>query len=297
MNEHQDTQPAAVATLLGHIAGVLPPSLRALVDNAAPLMSVSAARLGLEALDAEQRAVRFSSAVKRASEFPLMGRVYFGAVNLLQWQVPQNVRQAVCTVLSHALAGKFDSTRKLLFVIAQRKNDPEAALCRFLLWSAVRLNLLVLTWDEPQVEAAGILDDIENRTEALLRELLTVDDIREPDYRPLHTLVAAALVDACAGAERLLTERMSEEDANKLDALQLIRQLDARDAALFHPGRFSGPAGCQQILDRFPQHEYKSINAMQQRRTRTRAKIREAANELEPSSDRFVDLILDMQDG
>ena len=147
MDANHSSQPPAVATLLGHIAAVLPPSLRPLVENAAPLVSVSAARLGLEALDAERRAIGFSSAVARASEFPLMGRVYFGALNLLQWQVPQNVRQAVCTVLTQALNGRFESTRKLLFLVAQRKDDPEAALCRFLLWSAVRLNLLVLTWD------------------------------------------------------------------------------------------------------------------------------------------------------
>src|SRR5882724_13155642 len=40
--------------------------------------------------------------------------------------------------LTQALTGEFETTRKLLFLIAQRKGDPEAALCRFLLWSLVR---------------------------------------------------------------------------------------------------------------------------------------------------------------
>ena len=294
MDAHQDTEAAAVTTLLGHIAAVLPPSLRPLIYEAAPLLSVSAARLGLEALDSERRAIRFSSAVERASEFPLMGRVYFGALNLLQWQVPANVRQALQAVLTQAITGNFESTRKLLFLIAQRKDDPEAALCRFLLWSAVRLNLLILTWGEPQVEALGVLDRIEDRTEAALRELLTIEDIRDPDCRPLHTLVAALLVDVYASAKHLLTGATTEADAEQLDALQIIRQLDARDAALFHPGRFSGIAGCQQILDRFPQHHYASVNAMQQQRTRTRKQVRNELAGLNSKSDRFIDLILAM---
>lgn len=294
MDAHQDTRPAAVATVLGHIAALLPPSLRPAIEEAAPLLSVSAARLGLEVLDAERRAIRFTSAVERASEFPLMGRVYFGALNLLQWQVPENVRQALQAILTQAIAGKFESTRKVLFLIAQRKDDPEAALCRFLLWSAVRLNLLILTWGEPQVEALGVLDSVEDRAEAVLRELLTIEDIREPDCRPLHTLLAAVLADVYASAENLLTGVTTDADANQLDALQIIRQLDARDAALYHPGRFSGIAGCQQILDRFPQHHYASVNAMQQQRTRTRRQVRNELAGLKPQSDRFIDLILAM---
>jgi hypothetical protein len=76
MDAHQDnTQPAAVTTLLGHIAAALPASLRPQVELAAPMLSVSAARLGLEVLDAERRAIRFSTAVERNAEYPLMGRV------------------------------------------------------------------------------------------------------------------------------------------------------------------------------------------------------------------------------
>jgi hypothetical protein len=244
MDAHQDTPAAAVTTLLRYISAALPPALRPLVAEAVPLLSISAARLGLEALDSEKRAIRFSSAVGRASEFPLMGRVYYGALNLLQWQVPQNVSRALHAVLTQAISGKFESARKLLFLIAKRKEDPEAALCRFLLWSAVRFNLLILTWDLPHVEALGVLDGIEDRSEAVLRELLTIEDILEPDCRPLHTLVAALLVDVCACTERLLTAgATSDIDAVQLGAMQIIRQLDAREAALFHPCRFSKGSG------------------------------------------------------
>jgi hypothetical protein len=122
-----------------------------------------------------------------------------------------------------------------------------------------------------------------------------VDDIGEPDFRPLHTLVAAVLVEASVSVEGLLTGATSELDLDKLDALQLIRQLEARDAALFNPGRFGGAAGCQQILDRFPQHHYASVNAMQQRRTRARDRVRNGMDGCNPNSDRFIDLILGMQ--
>lgn len=293
MHTLSDAQPGAIATLLGHIATVLPASLRPQVEQAVPTISVSAARLGLEVLDAERRAIRFSSAVERSAEFPLIGRVYFGALNLLQCQMPQNVRKAMSTLLTQALSGQFESTRRLLFLIARREDDPEAALCRFLLWCAVRINLLILTWNEPQVEAIGVLDSIEERAEDVLRELLTVEEIEETDCRPLHALVAAMLVDAYAAAQPLLMGAMSAIEVGNVDALQFIRRLEARDAALFHPGRFSGAAGSQQIVDRFP-HHYASVAAMEQRRTRMRAKITGNAGGPSPSTHRFIDLLLDV---
>lgn len=286
-----DTVPSAhsiTSTLLGQIVSLVPGELRQLIEGETEAISLSAARLGLEVLDAEQRNIGFTFAVERSAEFPLLGRVYFGAVNLLQWQVPPVVRETLRTFFDHALGGQFNSTRKLFFLIAQRKNDPEAALCRFLLWSAVRINLLILTWHQPQVEASGVLDDMERRTEHILTQLLNVDDIHEPDFRPLHVLIAKVLEDTCAAAAPLLMGAMTELEAEFGDALRLVRGLNASDAAIFHPGRFTGPPGSQQILDRFPQHHFESTNAIEQRR----ARIRKRGNDVHPSSDRFIDLIL-----
>jgi hypothetical protein len=204
------------------------------------------------------------------------------------------VREALSTLLTQALSGQFESTRRLLFLIARRRDDAEAALCRFLLWCAVRINLLILTWNEPHVEAIGVLDSIEDRAEAALRELLTVEDIEEEDCRPLHALVAAMLVDAYAAAKPLLMGVMSALEIEKVDALLYIRGLEARDAALFHPGRFSSAPGSQQIVDRFP-HHYTSIATMEQRRARMRAKVVVSnAGEPPPSTGRFIDLLREM---
>jgi hypothetical protein len=287
------THPSLTVTLVQHILPFLPASLHGLLEREAPALSLPAARLGLEVLDAERRGIPFSVAVERVAEFPLMGRVYFGAINVLQWRVTPAIRDALQGVLNQALEGNFDSLRRLIFIAAQRPADPEAALCRFVLWAAVRINLLILTWHRPKFEAIGVLDEMEDRAEEVLKRLLDGDDFNEPDCRPLHMLIAQVLQDGLAAAAPLLMGAMTNIEAELADALQQVRGLEARDAALFNPGRFTGEVGSQQIHDRFPQHGYSSTNAIEQQRSRIRKKI----DVLEPAQDRFIDLILGVNAG
>jgi hypothetical protein len=288
-------QQPLIVTLVRQIQPFVPEYLHGQLEREAPAVSLAAIRLGWEVLDAEQRQVRFSEAVERAGEFPLMGRVYFGAVNLLQHQLTPAIREALQGILNHAIAGKFEPMRKLLFVIARRKSDPEAALCRFLLWAGVQLNLLILTWRQPQIEASGVLAAMEDRAEEILKELLDVSDIDEPDCRPLHALVAAVLQEMLitTGSVPLLLDAFGEVQARLADALQATRSLDARDAAILNPGRFTDIAGSQQILDRFPQHEFQSANSIDQRRRRIRKKL----DTPKPVEGRLVDLLLATGEG
>lgn len=242
----------------------------------------------MEVLAAEQREVRFSAAVERPAQFPLMGQVYGGAQNLLQWQVPHSMREAFQTTLNQAIDGKFESWRHLLFAIARRKGDPEAALCRFLIWCAVRINLLIATWHQPPVQACRVLDDLEDRTEEVLQNLFDTPGMDEPDCRPLHMLVAVVLQEAFVAMKSLLLGGMTEIEVGTAEALRVIRGLEARDAAMFEPGRSTGAIGSQQILDRYPQHDFKSPNAMEQRRSR----ITKKSDNLAVVSDRLIDFIL-----
>ena len=143
-----------------------------------------------------------------------------------------------------------------------------------------------------QVESIGVLDDMEHRAEVVLRRLLEVEDIHEPDCRPLHILIATVLADTFDAAAPVLMGAMTAIEMEIGDALQIVRGLNARDAALFRPGRFTGAPGSQQILDRFPQHQYSSINAIEQQRTR----IRKRVDGLRPTQSRFIDLILDFEE-
>ena len=287
------TNEPVIGVLLRQVLPLLPADLHEPLEREAPAVALEAMRLGMEVMAAEQRGVRFSSAVERAAEFPLMGRVYWGMQNLLQSQVPPSIREAFRTMLDQAIDGKFDSWRHLLFAVSRRKGDPEAALCRFLIWSAVRINLLIATWHQPQVQACRVLDSLEDRTEEVLRELFDVSDIEEPDCRPLHMLVAIVLQEAYAAMKPLLMGGMTEIEAEMAHALRVVRGLEARDAAMFSPGRSSGAIGSQQIVDRYPQHDFKSANAMEQRRSR----IAKKPGQLPTVSDRVIDLIHEFAEG
>lgn len=287
------TNQPVIDTLLRQILPLLPADQHEPLEREAPAIALDAMRLGMEVLAAEQRGIRFSAAVERPAEFPLMGRVYWGAQNLLQSQVPPFIQDAFRTMLNQAIDGKFDSWRRMLFVVARRNGDPEAALCRFLLWSAVRINLLIATWHQPQLQTCLVLDDLEDRTEDVLEELFAVSDIDEADCRPLHLLIAIVLKEALAAMKPLLMGGMTDLEAGMAEALRAVRGLEARDAAIFQPGRSSGAMGSQQILDRFPQHDFKSTNAIEQRRSRM---VKKSA-ELAPVSGRVIDVILAAGEG
>lgn len=139
------THEPLIGILIRQILPFLPAHLHESLERETPAVALDTMRLGMEVLAAELREVRVSAAVERSAEFPLMGQVYWGAQNLLQWQLPPSMREAFQTLLNQAIDGEFESWRRLLFAIARRKGDPEAALCRFLIWAAVRINLLIAT--------------------------------------------------------------------------------------------------------------------------------------------------------
>lgn len=180
--------------LVHYIAGLYPDGLRKEIEAATPALALHATRLGTEVLLAEEQGLRFSQAVIHP-DFPLMERVYFGLQALLQHRLTPELRDAVNAMIQHGIEGGFDSARELIFAVAMHRDDPDAAMCRFLLWGSVRLNLLVASWDDPEVQASGALDAMEDRAEGVLRELLQMPNhIFQEDVRPLNVLVAEMLL-------------------------------------------------------------------------------------------------------
>lgn len=291
---------SSLATLMREVVlPLFPETLRIQLEREIPNIGLQAYQLGVNVLVAESHGLRFAEAVKRP-EFLTMGRVYFGATNLLQWQVPPVVRTVLQGILRRAVDGEFDPPRRLLFAIATRKGDPEAAFWRFLLWVGVRINLLVLTWDDPGVEIRGSLEEAEDAAESTLRALLDdVDaDLQASDCRPLHVLMADTIVHLClydGAVIRELREFKAEfqEMLVNADALEAVRELDARSAVLFYPGNADSELGSQQVADRFP-HIFPSANSLDQHRRRTKKR---AAKRLARTKDRVIDLIRDMASG
>lgn len=289
MPEQQIVVPALLQPIL---ASIYPPQVREEIERELPTISLQAIQLGLEVMAAEHRGIRFAEAVVRP-EFLKMGRIYFGATNLLQWRVPPSLRGVIEEMLDYAAEGGFDPTRRLIFAIATRKTDPEAALCRFLLWAAVRLNLLVLSWHSPEVELLGSLDEMDEKAEHVLRDLLEVSDMHDLDTRPLHVLMTEMAVRLSLSVKARFAIAMREfggelnELMSNCEALEKVRALEARPAAMLWPGRNDCPIGSQQVVDRYPQHFRLSANAMEQQRSRLLAKL----PAVEVANDRVIDFI------
>ncbi|WP_437904697.1 hypothetical protein WME95_40870 [Sorangium sp. So ce327] len=280
-----------VRTVMNQVIAFYPQAIREQIEKELPTLALQAGQLGLEVMLAEHQGLRYAEAVVRP-DFLKMGRVCWGATNLLQWRVPPEILLGLKAILKFAAGGGFDPARRLLFAIATRRDDPEAALCRFLLWVAVRLNLLIATWDAPEVEATGSLAEIDDVAEDVLRDVLDAGDFTDPELRPLHLLVSEMMLHLRADVSVRFGDAMTElgtawsEMFTTADAIRRVRELDARDAAMFQPGRSSGALGSQQIADRFPQH-FPSANAMEQRRSRrSRSSIPTS-----PPENRFIDLL------
>lgn len=156
----------------------------------------------------------------------------------------------------------------------------------------MRLNLLIATWNAPEVEASGTLASVEDAAEDVLLDVLDAGDFTDPELRPLHLLVSEMMLHVGADVSARFGVATNElgtawsEMLTEAEAIRRVRELDARDAAMYQPGRSSGPLGSQQISDRFP-HHFPSANAMEQRRSR---RSRRTAPASEPEN-RFIDLL------
>lgn len=285
-----------VTGTFGAVLNFYPPALRAEVEAAMPQLTLEAGRLALEVLDAEAKALLYGTAVELPT-FPLMARIHFGLLDQLHWRLSPLMIDGVKTLLDHATNGDFDPARKVLFVIAKRRSDPEAALARFLLFQAIRLNVYVRTWNMPHLEAWGCIGRAEAEAQQVLEALLDMSDTHQDDCRPLHLLVAEMLLRIQrdeVNTMRLLREHVGDvinEMVMMTDAVAVVRALDAATAAVFRPGRSAEPVGSQRIADRFP-HHFRSANAVDQRRSRFRKQF-DPNEPPQPSGDRLIDIVLE----
>ena len=270
-----------------------PRSLRKQVEAELPALTLSVHRLATEVMHAELLGKTYTEAIDDPG-FPLMARVHYGVADTLRWRVPPEFVETFKEILQHAVDGDFDPMRQLLFAVATSRNDPEGALCRFLFWQAIRLNLMIATWNDPIVEAARGIYSIDEEAEDTLKAFLRLPEMLEPEVRPLNVLVAAAAVelDLHVGRLRQLFARESpalEEIFSHAKLVSVSRQVDARAAAVLWPGEPPSETSSQQVADRFP-HHFPTANAVEAQRSRT-VRLLRSDGVPEPSGDRYIDLI------
>lgn len=214
-----------VTNVLKHVMVFYPPGVREEIEAEIPTIAMDMAHLGMQVLAAEQKGIRYADAVTNP-EFLKMGRTYFGARIMLQWSLPPPIKEAVGKAIAHAMSGEIDHVQKIVFAIATRKHDPEAAVCRFLLWVAVQLNLLALTWDLPEIELLGALGEMEAKGETVLRDLLNVQEMSDDDVRPLHVLVAEMAIHMSQSTKKKFATTMREFGGELEELLTNAHALD-----------------------------------------------------------------------
>jgi hypothetical protein len=262
-----------------------PDHVRPDVEAALPELEIQAARLGMEVLHAERSGVSFAEAVRRPGDWPLMARVHFGILDFLQFELPRDLAKVVRVVFGRVQAwdGLEDLRRLAVCHAALHRGRADSALARFALYEAIRLNLWLLSWDEPAAESLGCMTQLDRDAEAVLRDRLVQDEMFDEEVRPLHVLVA----DAASRLQVRFEEARAALAAETPEIIEFVtetlcrataeaRCLNAADAATLR-NEYAGCVGdvpLESLLlsERHPQ-VLPSAEAVDMRRSRLRKKL------------------------
>ena len=274
------------------VARHYPPLLQAEMAAGLPSLALEASRLALEVMQAERDGLPYAEAARRI-DYPLMGRVHNVLRDLLQVRLPDYMRGAVRSLAAAAKQGEFDGLRRSIFNGADG-NDLQAALLRFGIYESTRLDLLIATWEIPELEVVGALERIDREAQTTLRDLLTMPEMREGEVRPLNVLFAELAIRAFGDADALTRAMQSTEAIEMVlrlaDATRTIRGLDAPNAAVARAELDEDEIGSQQLVDAYPWH-FPTTNAVDQRRSRLRQAMSENKPPLVTDGSRFVDMV------
>ena len=193
---------------LSDILNLLPSPMVAEVRSAFTLLQIKGAQLAVESAAAEIEGLAFSDAVHRPADYPLMSKIHRGMEAFLLYELKAEHAEAMRAFFkrldrSPRLLGE---ARAMIFDLARATNNAWAAAARFLAYEAGRLNLLVRTWDAPQVEAIGVLRDFDVEAERVMRKQLAEIS---GDVRPLEVLVSELMIRLT----RAYRKRAAEIDA------------------------------------------------------------------------------------
>lgn len=205
----------AVADALDALLQVYPDAIRPEIEEGIPDLMRMAERLGLEVLQAEADGLSFADAVRRPRDFPLMGRVHYGVIDIFQFELPADlvgVFRDMCARARRLENG--DLGRYMFAAAAVRDRSKDRAALRFLIYECVRANAWALTFDTPYAEVLGCHRDLDDVAEADLRNRLRAAAMFSDEIRPIPVLVAEAV------------EYLTKETAERL---RLLKQPHTRE--------------------------------------------------------------------
>ena len=184
----------AVSNALDALLSVYPDTVRPEIEEGIPDLLRMAERLGLEVLQAEADGLTFAEAVRRPRDFPLMGRVHYGVIDIFQFELPTDLVAVFREMCRRArLLDASDLGRYMFAAAAVQDRSKDRAAMRFLIYECVRANAWALTFDSPHAEALGCFRDLDEVAEADLRKRLRAAAMFADDIRPIPILVAEAV--------------------------------------------------------------------------------------------------------
>lgn len=293
----------ALRSLVDVAIDLYPSPIREQLRDSTPDLLIDAARLGLEVLQAERAGHSFAEAVRRPRDFPLMQRVHFGFLALLQFEIPAPWRNPIRELLRRAKKIEADELGQALFATAGYDNrTAEPALLRFLIYQLLRVGVWTGTFDDVRVEAAGCHRGLDEWAEQLLRKRLSMAEMYQDEVRPMEVLFAEAMMvvrdktnERLSGA-RLQGAAVLEVIETVMAQAEAARRLPATRAEVLrndYAEELGGEKlGDVQMADWYPDL-YPSKNAVQQHRSRLRKTV--ASGKVEVRRARLIDLLRELE--
>lgn len=283
------------------LLGLYPEPIRSAVENSLPDLMLDAARVGLEVLKAERAKISFGDAVHQPRDFPMMQRIHFGFIEMLEYEVPTSLAGPVKEMLQRAR--EFDDGdlgRALFAAAAYDDGTADRALLRFLIYELTRATAWALSYGDPTVEVLGCHQALDIEAESRMRARFESALMFDEDVRPLQILIAEAMEYLVEQQhERLAVVRAHGKDIMDLVGTVMAQAQAARVAAApeaivlrnHYAAEIGGDTlGAQELSDRHPDL-FPSAEAVWQRNSRLKKAI--ATGSIGARRPRLIDLMRD----
>ena len=291
----------ALRTATEIVLSFYPEPLRGQMEEALPELLLDAARVGLEVMKAEHENLSFAEAVRRPTDFPLMNRIHFGFIAILQWEVPAPLVDPVREMCLRAREYQGDDLSRAIFAAAALDDRTwDRACLRFVIYQLVRATAWAQTFHDPLAEVLGCHRDLDDCAEEILRKRMAMLEMFDDEVRPLDVVVREAMEVLLAKEH----ERLAVAWAHGPKIMDTIQTLLSQAAAARHlpapraqvlrnryaPELGDEHLGAQQLADRYPDL-YPSAQAVWQHSSRLDKAIH--AGDVASRRPRLIDLLRD----
>lgn len=251
-------------------------------------LQIELLRISLDLQSAKANGQSISEAVVDFERYPKLSQVHAAFDDALRWAMPPKVIEWARRALNSPAPAVVDVIRtKLIEMATEGPTAIHRGLCEWLLFEAVRLNLLVVYHSnaESMVEHGISSSDMSERAEDSVNQWLATASVSSKGTRPFHVLVAGALLSLTRYVEEVRTALTGVRNDYRLQAIKharferLMDELDPTDAMLIRndcaPDLGEPQFSVELLLKRRPHlSQGRTRNALDQRNRRIKKKIK-----------------------